>query len=369
MTLSRSVEKELIEQLQRHPYKFDFEACVRCLERINWRHESSEAHAGQPWAGLPNWKADLGFSSVRSLRRFGHPVGKVGFDKWTNVVATHIGLTGAMGVLPIDWTELTISEGDHDRPVLRDFLNVFDNRTIWHYVRAKERTRFVFGWERAVESKGDQIRSPFTHAVHAIHGLANDREMTSDRLRQEIGHHANVVISHSQLLMGQPSRGKLETVLNSVFASLFRSVGPECRAKLEDFVGKWLSIPLRYQTVLGKRNTQLDNSFVLGERAYDWQSTLRIRVGPLDFENYRRFLPDGDLFRKMSDLVRIATGNRLSLRIAPVLDREKSLTPNADEHGAEDARTQLGKSRLCRDAWLLTSQPSQHLADADFLVP
>lgn len=86
--------------------------------------------------------------------------------------------------------------------------------------------------------------------------------------------------------------------------------------EIEEFVGQWLDIPSEYcwvvppslpnvQTAIGV----LGESSRVGTQVYDRQSKFRVIVGPLSLEEYRRFLPGGDLLLRVIELVRRFAGD------------------------------------------------------------
>ena len=94
--------------------------------------------------------------------------------------------------------------------------------------------------------------------------------------------------------------------------------------EIEQFVGQWLDIPAEYCWVVPPSlpNVQsavgvLGESSRLGTQVYDRQSKFRVIVGPLTLEEYRRFLPGGDLLTRMIELVQRYAGDeaRWDLRL------------------------------------------------------
>jgi type VI secretion system protein ImpH len=90
----------------------------------------------------------------------------------------------------------------------------------------------------------------------------------------------------------------------------------EVPVEIEEFVGQWLDIPPEYCWVVPSSLPGADAAIgVLGEssrvgtQVYDRQSKFRVIVGPLSLENYRRFLPGGDLLGRVIALVRRYAGD------------------------------------------------------------
>jgi type VI secretion system protein ImpH len=55
---------------------------------------------------------------------------------------------------------------------------------------------------------------------------------------------------------------------------------------------------------------------------WDYQSCIRIGIGPLDLADYRRFQPGAVEYQKLIDVVRFYVGAELDFEVAPLLKRE-----------------------------------------------
>lgn len=91
---------------------------------------------------------------------------------------------------------------------------------------------------------------------------------------------------------------------------------------VKQFAGRWLHLPPEQRTQLGRRNAQLGHSAVAGKRVWDYQSCIRIELGPLSLADYQRFQPGTECYRKLVELVRFYIGAGLDFEIAPRLKRE-----------------------------------------------
>lgn len=87
---------------------------------------------------------------------------------------------------------------------------------------------------------------------------------------------------------------------------------------IEEFVGQWLDIPPGYCWVIPSSEPDAESVIgVLGEstrvgtQIYDRQSKFRVVVGPVGLDEYRRFLPGGDLLPLLIGLARRYAGDEL----------------------------------------------------------
>jgi type VI secretion system protein ImpH len=76
--------------------------------------------------------------------------------------------------------------------------------------------------------------------------------------------------------------------------------------RIEEFVGHWMSLPLREQTRLGANDAsaQLGRGTVLGAKVWDRQHKFRIWLGPLNLKQYESFLPGGKAIDRLVAWVR-----------------------------------------------------------------
>ncbi|HEY9541987.1 MAG TPA: type VI secretion system baseplate subunit TssG, partial [Luteimonas sp.] len=79
--------------------------------------------------------------------------------------------------------------------------------------------------------------------------------------------------------------------------------------------GSWQHIPRRDRTRLGRSAHALGGGCVLGSRYWDRQTTLQLRIGPLDRKRFQTLLPSGALLADVVELTRFLTGLALDLRI------------------------------------------------------
>jgi len=100
-------------------------------------------------------------------------------------------------------------------------------------------------------------------------------------------------------------------------------------AQVLQFRGKWLRLDPATQTALGGSNLgAMGQSVVVGDRIWDVQSKLRIRLGPLSYERFVEFLPDRSPYvqRKaiflVAHLVRLYVGPEMDVEIQLVLRAE-----------------------------------------------
>ncbi|MGL5095290.1 MAG: type VI secretion system baseplate subunit TssG, partial [Planctomycetia bacterium] len=103
-------------------------------------------------------------------------------------------------------------------------------------------------------------------------------------------------------------------------------------AKVQQFRGKWHRLDAEQTTRLGGgpagRFNRLGSTFTAGDRVWDVQGQVLIRLGPLDYEQFLSFLPDDGptperkAYYLLVHLVRLYLGPDLEFDVQPVLRAE-----------------------------------------------
>ena len=75
--------------------------------------------------------------------------------------------------------------------------------------------------------------------------------------------------------------------------------------KLTTFAGQWMDLPPRSLCSLGSspENGLLGQTTVVGSRLWIGHFKFRLLIGPLDFAEFTRLLPNGRAFRRLKDWV------------------------------------------------------------------
>jgi type VI secretion system protein ImpH len=95
--------------------------------------------------------------------------------------------------------------------------------------------------------------------------------------------------------------------------------------QVEQFVGHWMRLPAGIQSRIGRAEdgNRLGASLVLGRAVWDCQSKFRIVIGPLGYDDYRRFSPGGDSLKRLLAWVRNYVGLTLDWDVRLILKKEE----------------------------------------------
>ncbi|MDY7230947.1 type VI secretion system baseplate subunit TssG [Hyalangium rubrum] len=242
------------------------------------------------------------------------------------VVTTFLGLTGASSPLPGYLVE-EIAQEDPDRPLKREFLDLFHHRLVSLLYRALSR----YLLEGEATRAGDDV---WSRRVLALAGLD-----TYERGPQ-------VGLSVAQLLRLAPllaTRARTGRTLELALTDVLRNELGEARVTVRQFAGSWVDVEPEQRMMLGKLNSHLGRSSMLGGRLFDRAGKFIIGISPLDGPTYHRLLPEGDL----SPLVREV----VTLVVRDPLECAMELGVREDVLGAFQI-TQKNTARLGRNTYL-----------------
>lgn len=305
----------------RHPaHAWDFHPLVRHLiERLRPR-----VTPGQP--GRPEDER-IRFVTNPSL---GFPASEVDSVEWSGregeeratVTVNFMGLHGQSSPLPLTYAqellwELNEPEGRRQR----DFLDVFNHRMVSLLFRARQKYRYA---QRFDGTGGDE----FTARVLALAGLDEEavRGVSGARLQQ-------ILRSLGVLANRHRSASGLEDMLRACFPGIGVSV-VSCiprRLAIPADQRLYLKGPRRTAPRRGDALTGLGRDTCVGTSRVDSSSAFRVALGPMDFAEFRRFLPGERDFDSLAKLTRLYVQDPLDfdveLRLRPTQRPALSLAP------------------------------------------
>lgn len=302
-------------RLAAEPHRFAFERAVRILERAARQAGESDRTAISPKiAGdaRPGREA-VRLKSVQSLRfqpnevtGLTRPAAPDGEPPPPPVLTVgFFGMSGPTGALPDHYAELIIARSRAKDPTLREFLDVFNHRLLSMFYAAGAKYSLPLAYER----RDGDAPDPIARVLFALlglegPGLAGRQAVPDESFVFYAGHYAH----------NPRSAVGLQQVLRDFFGR---------RIDVEQFSGRWLYLAPEEQTQLGTGFSMLGVDAVSGSRVWDVQGSFRIRIGPLDYASFDRFLPEGPDLRQLSDLVRFYVGPDLAFDVQLVLAAEE----------------------------------------------
>jgi len=284
-----------------------FFALVALLERL-LPAEARVGGAGPPSAEAIRFRHDpaLSFSAgdVASVDRAKPPAdpfeaaqAKPRFE----VTTTFLGVTGSSTPLPLYLAEEVALE-DPDRPLRRDFLDLFHHRLLSFLYRLVARydasAEFVSGgadeWSKRILALG---------GTDAFGDVAP--RLPSWRL-----------LRLAPLLA---ARARNATTLEIALGDVLGRELDGARITVEEFTGTWVELEQPQLARLGVANHRLGQDLVLGERIHDRAGKFRIVFQSLTNRGYERLLPNGNLFPVVKEVVGRMLADPLAYELELVL--------------------------------------------------
>lgn len=338
-----------ITHLSREPFAFDFFQAVRLLEAM-WTDRVPVGRHGSPEAEVVKFAAQPSVVfPPAALERFAPPGG----DAPARLVVNFFGLTGPNGVLPPLYTQWVAAQGrkvgDPEARALGDWLDLFTHRLLSLFYRAWAKYRLPVAFEASGRTGR---RDPITAAALSLIGLGTPG--LAGRLAADdpaAGVDDIALLRYANHFSGatRPADG-LARLLADYFAT---------PVEVESFRGRWLSLDESNQTRLGRRgaNDRVGESVVVGRRAWDVASGIRVVVGPLDGPAFAGWLPGSPRLAVLAKLVRFYTRDELDFDVQLILAPGAVPPLRLTRRGAADGR------RLGWDAWVTRHPPDRPVGD------
>jgi type VI secretion system protein ImpH len=271
-----------------------FVAIVDLLERL-FPDAARVGLDGPPRLEALRFRSDvsLGFAAgdIKSLgvERVPNPLGP---DRHViRLEATFLGLSGSSSPLPSYLVEALLDDSG-DSSIRRDFLDVFHHRLLSLFYRGLARTTVP-------REETASVPSIWRRRALALGGIDTYDAPFTKVLPQE------TVLRMLPLFVGRARSARaLRTALRHV---LRPALGPHASVDLVENLPGWLEIEPAHRVQLGKANNVLGRSMHIGTRAPERSGRFGVRIGPLDLDNYARFLPGGDQLPLLRETVQLLT--------------------------------------------------------------
>jgi type VI secretion system protein ImpH len=305
---------------------FDFYQAVKVLTILQSGGIDVPSHNSVPM----HFRARMGFDFPGS--DIHHIAPAAGKDHLPQMLVNFIGLAGAHGPLPATYTDQLLRQGDS---ALRDFLDIFNHRLILLVYRVHERHH------PELTPTSPEKGLAASH-LYAFFGLGRDPD-SSARNRIHIPDRA--LLDYSGLFAHRPhSAIGLQLLLSDYF---------QVEVDVEEFSGGWLSLSDDQWTRLGDNegyNQRLGDGAILGKRVWDQHAGVTIRLGPLDLDTFKSFLPRGAAYKPLCDLARFYLGDEFDFSFKVELRSDQ--IPWASPASAAEVRPGVYPLELGRIAWL-----------------
>jgi type VI secretion system protein ImpH len=356
--MQRRRDLSVIEEFFREPHNFRFFQAVRLLEL--WRaaanpKDAPDSYAQKYWRFVNSSSLSFPASEIAGAKAYIDDFKPVLQDELlpelkadnVNVIEitpTFLGLLGVQGALPLHYSErLAYFESQKRDPGARAFFDMFSNRVVYLFYTAWKKYRPAILHE---SDKNDRFLGLFM----ALAGLGHPA--LRNRLNDGEGAVPDAALARYTTALRQrpPSAKFIEHVLSEYFGTPL---------KIEQFIGNWYNVPERYQTELGGNAAVLGKSAHIGERVWQRNLRMRIRIGPLRAKMFENFLPSGDQAAALKKLLFLMTGSTFEYEIRLSHHKDDIYGCILDERNG---------ARLGWDTFLCTQRAQQHRDDARYVI-
>lgn len=304
-------------RLRQEPFAFEFFQAVRLLARF--------FPGKHPVGGFVDPSTEV--VRVAAHPSLAFPASEIQSLSWRDdqpplMAVNFMGLTGPLGVLPEWYTVQVIERLRAGDATLRDFLDLFNHRSISLFYQAWEKYRFFVAYEH-----GERDR--FSHHLLDLIGLGTsglqDRQSVPD----------DALLFYAGLLAQRPRCAKaLEQILSDYF---------DVPVEVVQFMGGWYKLDPETQCCMQNGDTiseQVAVGAVVGDEIWDQHSRVRIRLGPLSLSQYLEFLPSGSAYEPLRALVRFFSNEEFDFEAQLILKRDE--VPRCELGSEGEAAPQLG---------------------------
>lgn len=318
-----TADHPLARRILEAPHAFEFFQVLHLIERC----------APRPHEPLGHQHARREIVRLRPALSLTFPAGDVSEADWLEpaddgpprlrLTTTFLGLYGSDSPLPSHFTEALLPEDEEDTRV-RAFLDIFHHRLLSLLFRVWKKYRYHVTFT-------PDGTDPISQVIRGFLGIATPH--TAEALRVPPVR----LFRYTGLLAQRPrSAAGLAGLLRDFFGGV--------PFDIEQCLGRWLPIEESDRNRFGLRNCTLGEDLLLGERVFDRSGKFRVRLGPVGFEHFARFLPPGDEAAQLREIVRFYCGDPLEFDVEVTL------------RGAEVPETPLGGAgllgRLAWTSWL-----------------
>jgi type VI secretion system protein ImpH len=291
-------DPSVAELLFLRPYEFDFFQAVRLLGLMHPNRQLlSSLDEGLSESVRFRALASLHFppSSIHGLRA-GNPI---------EMTVAFMGLTGPQGVLPEHYTELMIARLFEKDTAPAAFFDLFNHRFIALFYQAWAKHNVAASYERQQVSRSkDHNLSQYLFDLIGMgtRGLLG-RLLVPDE----------ALLLYGGLIAQRPhSASALRGMLEDYF---------QLRVEIRQFVGRWEALAetdLSYLSPEGLHN-QLGFGAIAGDQVWNQQAGFCVQLGPVTYERFLHFLPEGEAFARLVNLVGFFVGQAFAVDVQLIL--------------------------------------------------
>ena len=183
-------------------------------------------------------------------------------------------------------------------PSFARFTDIFGNRFLQLFFRAWANSRPIAHRDRPKDDR-------FFRYIGTFAGIGTDSLSDRDSI-EDMSKLAFSGLVSSKI----KSASRLKQLVRGIF---------KVATEVEERVGSWLVFEPSDRWMLGAEGVTLGVDTYLGSRVYSINDKICIAIKARDLDEYRKFLPRGTMFDKLTDLVFFYIGHRLEFDVKLLL--------------------------------------------------
>ncbi|MEE2730521.1 MAG: type VI secretion system baseplate subunit TssG [Pseudomonadota bacterium] len=228
----------------------------------------------------------------RALASLGFPASDIAGGRWLEqadrefieLTVSFMGLYGPASPLPVYYTERVLHSNDPQHPS-RDLMDMFNHRLISLMQVCWEKYRYYIQY-------GVDGRDHYSRWLLSLAGV--DQPL----LRQQSRLKWHRLLPFAGVLAGANGGADF---MSKVIARYFRLPSVE----FEPWAVRTVAVPAGQCNAMGMRNASLGSDLVMGDSIQDCMGKFLIHLKGLAQDQYERFLPDGDGFDELIELLQL----------------------------------------------------------------
>lgn len=304
----RRKDLSVVNELFANPANYSFYQTVRILERAAHYYAQQKQLPAPKGIGIftPPETEFVRFAHQLSMGFPASEVAKIERKKNDRqqqylLMVNFMGMIGSTGILPFHYTEMIFQRLKLKDVAIKKFFDLFHHRTTSLFFKAGTKYRLPLAYERHTLANNRYERfDSHTQALLSLIGLG------TPHLTEGLSVKPESLLFYSGLLsQGVKSSTNLRQFLSSFF---------EVPVKIEEFVGQWHDLiddvrsRLPYPGNPRGQNACLGRSVILGGKGWFAQGKMRVVLGPLNEEQYRRFGPGTRALKQLNQMVKHFAG-------------------------------------------------------------
>ncbi len=310
-TENRRKSTDLIEKIESQPWRFDFFQLVSLIEQEAQTRDGTAQDVGEfspvnnesvKFRSNPNLNFEP--APVQMVKRQSTPK-ELNPNNSTNqqwkLDVNFWGLNGNAGVLPFHYSELVISRLRAKDYGLKDFLDIFNHRTLSLFYRSWLKHRPWLKHQNKTVKISKYKVNWHQEMLKGLTGLSNEPNAAFNKPEGAWLNYAGFGASQ----VCNPS------ILKHAIRHHFG-----LSVHIKEFKGQWEQLPQDVRTRLADKksngiNNSLGRNALLGKRCWCAQNRFEIEIIDIEYEQFMNFSPGSKRLNALYELIKFKVGTEL----------------------------------------------------------